>query len=262
MTSTAGSTSTSLPKATSKVELRSLARYYYERVVSGYGDVRIGEVSLRKPRSSSSYDSARPGRPRQVLPDAARGIRATGRTGLLYYRLAENLELLGEWEAVYEAYRNVLRYPDLRFPVNRTRIGPSRIAWSSTTARRTGPSDRRRPPAHHHVGAREQGHAHARPLPGRRELLHTELGAGFRRSEHDTALGYRGAPASHETRAQHRPREVDIDADGDEAYLWTYGWGGLRIRTWYLYFRKVHFPPDPEIHGTWEWAGIFLGERL
>jgi hypothetical protein len=54
---------------------------------------------------------------------------------------------------------------------------------------------------------------------------------------------------------------VDIDSDGDEAYLWSYGWG-LRIKTWYLYFRKVYYPLDPEIHNTWEWAGIYLGERL
>jgi hypothetical protein len=56
-------------------------------------------------------------------------------------------------------------------------------------------------------------------------------------------------------------RTVDIDSDGDEAYLYTFGWG-LRIKTWYLYFRKVYYPPDPDIHGTWEWAGIYLGERL
>ena len=54
----------------------------------------------------------------------------------------------------------------------------------------------------------------------------------------------------------------ELEADGDEAYLWTYGWGELRIRDWYLYFRKVHMPSDPEINGSWEWAGVYLGQRL
>lgn len=31
---------------------------------------------------------------------------------------------------------------------------------------------------------------------------------------------------------------------------------------WYFYFKKVDYPQDPEIHGGWEWVGIFLGEKL
>ena len=29
-----------------------------------------------------------------------------------------------------------------------------------------------------------------------------------------------------------------------------------------VYFRKVNFPLDPDIHGNWEWAGIYMGEKL
>jgi len=47
----------------------------------------------------------------------------------------------------------------------------------------------------------------------------------------------------------------------NEAYLRTSGWSTY-VTTWYLYFRKVNFPIDPEIHGRWEWAGIYLGEML
>jgi tetratricopeptide (TPR) repeat protein len=46
-----------------------------------------------------------------------------------------------------------------------------------------------------------------------------------------------------------------------EAYLKTWDWS-YRIQTWYLYFRKVHYPADPEINGRWEWAGIYFGEKL
>lgn len=46
-----------------------------------------------------------------------------------------------------------------------------------------------------------------------------------------------------------------------EAYLWTAGWS-WKIPTWYLYFRKIDYPADPEINGRWEWAGIYFGERL
>ncbi|MDR1596788.1 MAG: tetratricopeptide repeat protein, partial [Treponema sp.] len=46
-----------------------------------------------------------------------------------------------------------------------------------------------------------------------------------------------------------------------EAYLRTWGWSQY-ISTWYLYFRKINFPSDPEIHGRWEWAGIYYGEKF
>ena len=47
----------------------------------------------------------------------------------------------------------------------------------------------------------------------------------------------------------------------NEAYLRTWGWTG-RVPIWYLYFRKIDFPADPGVHGQWEWAGIYFGERM
>jgi hypothetical protein len=55
--------------------------------------------------------------------------------------------------------------------------------------------------------------------------------------------------------------ELDIASNANEAYLRTWGWSQY-ISTWYLYFRKINFPSDPEIHGRWEWAGIYYGEKF
>jgi hypothetical protein len=55
--------------------------------------------------------------------------------------------------------------------------------------------------------------------------------------------------------------ELDSASNANEAYLRTWGWS-QRISTWYLYFRKIYFPADPEIHGRWEWAGIYYGEKF
>jgi hypothetical protein len=46
-----------------------------------------------------------------------------------------------------------------------------------------------------------------------------------------------------------------------DAYLRTWGWTG-RVPVWYLYFRKIDFPADPKVHGQWEWAGIYFGEKM
>jgi len=55
--------------------------------------------------------------------------------------------------------------------------------------------------------------------------------------------------------------ELDPSSTPYEAYLRTTGWSQY-VRTWYLYFRKINFPADPAIHGRWEWAGIYYGEKI
>jgi len=55
--------------------------------------------------------------------------------------------------------------------------------------------------------------------------------------------------------------KLDESSNPNEAYLRTTGWSQY-IYVWYLYFRKVNFPADPNIHGRWEWAGIYFGEKL
>jgi tetratricopeptide (TPR) repeat protein len=55
--------------------------------------------------------------------------------------------------------------------------------------------------------------------------------------------------------------ELDISSNASEAFLRTTGWS-WELPTWYLYFRKIYFPQDQEIHGRWEWAGIYYGEKF
>jgi hypothetical protein len=54
---------------------------------------------------------------------------------------------------------------------------------------------------------------------------------------------------------------LDPSSNATEAFLRTTGWA-QSLNTWYLYFRKIYFPQDPEIHGRWEWAGIYYGEKF
>lgn len=56
-------------------------------------------------------------------------------------------------------------------------------------------------------------------------------------------------------------KELDEYSNENEAFLWTAGWT-WKIPTWYLYFRRIDYPANPEINGNWEWTGIYLGERL
>ncbi|GMO29564.1 MAG: hypothetical protein Ta2F_04960 [Termitinemataceae bacterium] len=51
------------------------------------------------------------------------------------------------------------------------------------------------------------------------------------------------------------------DSNANEAYLRTWGWSQF-TPIWYFYFRKIYFPLDPAIHGRWEWAGVYYGEKF
>ncbi len=56
--------------------------------------------------------------------------------------------------------------------------------------------------------------------------------------------------------------KLDSSSGPTEAYLRTWGWNRTHVNVWYLYFRKVNFPSDMTVHGQWEWAGIYFGEKL
>ena len=62
-------------------------------------------------------------------------------------------------------------------------------------------------------------------------------------------------------RKAHYSETLDESSNANEAYLKTWGWNTY-VSTWYLYFRKINFPLDPDINGNWEWAGIYLGNKL
>ena len=55
--------------------------------------------------------------------------------------------------------------------------------------------------------------------------------------------------------------EISENSNAHEAYLQTWGWSH-RISTWYFYFRRIDFPASPEVHGNWEWQGIFFGDQF
>lgn len=62
-------------------------------------------------------------------------------------------------------------------------------------------------------------------------------------------------------------RNLDPMSNENEAYLAVRGnrWRSIMwatYPTWYFYFKRVDYPMDPELHGGWEWAGIYLGEKL
>ncbi|MDR3356536.1 MAG: tetratricopeptide repeat protein [Spirochaetaceae bacterium] len=59
----------------------------------------------------------------------------------------------------------------------------------------------------------------------------------------------------------HYADSLSEGSNSNEAYLRTWGWSHF-TPIWYFYLRKIYFPLDPDIHGRWEWAGVYYGERF
>ncbi len=238
-----------------------LAVHYFERVVDLYPAVHLADLSLRE---SALYELVRlstdPEQRARYYRLLIEEFPEAENRGLLYYRLAENLAMLGEWDAVYAAYAEILRYTNLEVPgePDAYREIQDRLEFHNSSKNWTLPT----------VEDLRRTITWALVNKDTRTLARYQAQVNFftRSWEQDfddpnASPDWNIGELLRVTRRLSIRPEVDLDADGDEAYLYTFGWG-LRIRTWYLYFRQVDYPPDPAIHGTWEWAGIFLGERL
>jgi len=178
--------------------------------------------------------------------------------GPTYYFLAKTYEELGEWDLAIQAYRNFLGHPE------------AKVAGV--------------PHAHEQVRSMIEFYDYPNKnwtMESLDDLVKTIKYAMWTRNSRTLtryrakvnffAISWEEAPTEANQnflsglggfmgQRIHYNNELDRDSNTREAYLRTWGWS-YRIKTWYLYFRRVHFPADPEIHGQWEWAGIYFGEK-
>jgi tetratricopeptide (TPR) repeat protein len=81
----------------------------------------------------------------------------------------------------------------------------------------------------------------------------------------DTSDGYTHVPAnlsSYLTKNTYLNAEIEPFSNNREVFIRSWGWAyQYQVGIWYLYFRRIDLPEKPEVNGSWEWAGIYLGER-
>ncbi|MFP4364843.1 MAG: hypothetical protein ACLFR1_13355 [Spirochaetia bacterium] len=179
--------------------------------------------------------------------------------GVHFYFLAEAYEDTGEWDLALQAYQQYLRYPDTDVPGhpeaaeyvrNLIEFNNSSKSWTRDSLQELINSMR-----------------YAINTRNARALEQLRAGVNFFTvfwEQDATDMNERVIFDLATVLRQSNVRfasELDIDSNAQEAYLQTRGWA-YRIRTWYLYFRKIHFPADPDINGRWEWAGIYFGDKL
>ncbi|WP_144082993.1 hypothetical protein [Salinispira pacifica] len=238
-----------------------LSQYYYNRILSEYPDVRRG--------TSSTHFAALQGLLRQETdpPKRIEYYRQLIREfpekidlGLTWYRLAGEYRNDGRFSEYFAALEEFSRYPDTRVPgaPDIHEAVQEQLSFHRNNSKDwTSPSldtlvDNIKISLYYKQDWRLERH---------------------RAKENFFAMSWLQDPSDFNSRPNfnigtflNAARSISFSADftilnEKEAYLKTWGWS-YRIPEWYFYFRKVDYPADPEIHGNWEWAGIYFGDTL
>jgi tetratricopeptide (TPR) repeat protein len=178
--------------------------------------------------------------------------------GPAYYFLAKTYEELGEWDLAIQAYRNFLGYPETSVqgvPHAHEQVRSIIEFYDYPNKNWTMESlEDLVSTIKYAMWTRN-----ARLLSRYRAKVNF-FASSWEEEGSDANQSFLDDLGSFLTQRIHYNAELDRDSNYREAYLRTWGWS-YRIKTWYLYFRRVDFPADPEIHGQWEWGGIYFGEK-
>lgn len=236
------------------------AAYYYQRILKNHPDILIrGEsihlLCLKEIISITEKPEYRINYYKELIARFKDNIDE----GSTLFFLAKTYESLGEWEQAVQAYTKFLKYPDTAIPghADAQRAVMNLVAFHNSNKSWTRESLEDLLKAIKSAIAERDARALARLRAG---VNFFSMSWEQDDSEINTQVMFdlgtflRGSKVSY-------AKDLDVDSNAREAYLETWGWS-YRMPTWYLYFRKIHYPGDPEINGRWEWAGIYFGEKL
>ena len=240
-----------------------VAEYYFERILKNYPDLLVQGKSVhlsclqhliqisKTPANRIAYFN-------ELVSRFPSDVSATE----MYVRLAQEYEKEGEWNQVLRSYSQFLEQPDA------ATIQIAGIPDAYTTARQMVQfAKSSKDWTFESLDALETAVKNAITRYDARALDRYRSKVNFfamswKASESDAnALEYFSMRNFMRGNRIRYAAELDESSNPNEAYLRTTGWSQY-INVWYLYFRKVNFPADPEIHGRWEWAGIYYGEKL
>ena len=236
------------------------ATLYYHRAVYRYPDIETGgnSVHYRCLQNLLEITDAVEKRLQyyQTLQD-----RFAGRIdpGLHHYRMAKTYEAIGSYEAAFEEYEQFVNYPATIIPgkpdayQNVRHMLAFRDSDKDWTRRNLDDLVR---DIQYSLSTRNPW----RLRQNRADVNFFAMSWKQDQSDPNTRVDFPFDSFLSRNRIRYA-NELEPESNANEAYLWTSGWEP-RISTWYLYFRKIKFPSDPDINGNWEWAGIYFGEQL
>ena len=238
-----------------------LAVHYYRRILSNYADLLVKGTSihlqcLQELLALETNPEDKIGDYKELFsrfPDQSPGTN--------WYFMAKSYEEVGEWEQSIQAYQKYIGSADTEIPGDPQafREASEKVSFYYYPDKSWTMPDLNDLVAAVKDAILTKNIAQAAQVPGAGELLPGALGPAARWSDTET-VNYNITNYLLSSNVS-IDGQLDIAANEKEAYLKTTGWN-FRPPTWYLYFRQVDFPANPDINGQWEWAGIYFGEKL
>jgi hypothetical protein len=237
-----------------------LAIHYYDRILLNHPDLLIGGSSIHlrclqelvrlvdSPRDRIEYY-------KELISRFGSEIDP----GMTYYFLARTYEEVGEWEQAIQVYQKFLHYPGIEIPgVPSVHTQVRQLVEFYYSDKKWTVENLQALVAEIKAAIRERNSR--KLLQYRAKVNFFTMSWSQQEGDEDIAMVF-DIGAFLQTSRVIADDVLDIDSNAREAFLKTTRWT-YRIPTWYLYFRKVDFKPDPEINGRWEWAGIYFGDKL
>ncbi len=235
------------------------AVHYFERILKNYPDLAVEDMSIHFVCLKNLIELV--SNPEIKVTYFKNLISRFGEEiemGSTYYHLARTYEELGEWDLAIQAYRNFLNYPGAEVegvPNAQEQIRTMIEFYDYRNKTWTMESlDDLVNTIKYAIRTRNGA------LLSRYRAKVNFFAVSWEEEMIDANLNFLEGLHTFLNRRIHYSGELDLDSNAQEAYLKTWGWS-YRIKTWYLYFRRVYLPSDPDIHGQWEWGGIYFGEK-
>lgn len=260
---------------------REVAILYYETLLREFSDIKINNYSLHKnilekmiqlegnPYKRKQYNS--------VLLERFVEEASPSEKSLWLYRMGDILEEIGDFEKAISYYDSFLKFKEAGLPDSILRKKPnlyeviqnkimfhySSKNWTFVSLNKLvkqikdsikkgdsyGLNRLRNPNSFFiHTWAQELGE----------EALDTDNTENLNVSSNNEMISFFMTFLSRGPSIKFQDN-LDSGSSQELVYLGSSGWD--RINTWYFVFRQVDYPLDPELNNSWEWIGIYLGEK-
>lgn len=235
------------------------AHYYFSRILHSYSDVSYQGESIHflciKEILSNTQDTDEK---IECYKELINRFSDQINPGEIYFYLGDCYGAAGQWDMAAQSYKKFLSYPEATVPGNLfareyasdfESYYNTRVTWSYASLDELISKVS--------AAMRTRRSSEINKYTSKVKFF---MSSWEEQEESQEALAVNniGSFINSSTRIN---RELDKISNAQEAYLKTTGWD-FRMNTWYFYFRKINFPANPEIHGNWEWAGIYLGDRV
>jgi hypothetical protein len=235
-----------------------VAALYFDLIVKNYPDLTINGESIHLACFNQLIDLTKnPDQKIWYYQELISRFSDRINPGGTWFMLAQTYEQIGDWNSAIMAYKSYLPYtgtivpgfPDAdEYARQQVDFNDSRKDWTYENL-----------PALLDAVKEALDEGNSRQL-GRCQAKVNFFAHSWEQGETDNTSIYSLSDFMQGNRIRYEDK-LDASSNSTEAFLRTWGWSQY-LTTWYLYFRKIYFPSDPEIHGRWEWAGVYYGEKI